>query len=315
MNGSWSTHAADARAPGDLWRDAVGPVGGGIETRLPRQRLFGTFATRSLAGFKLVRFKSAGHAIARSGSGDPGPTGFFLVSLQIDGGARLIQGRREVEIGAGAGAVGLVDVARPFELSFPAEVERIFLFVPHSALCARAPWLERSDPASLGRDEPAARIIAEYMRLLGDPEAQLDDRAALALLDGFMGTLAVASALQRAGRARREGADLRLEALMAYMRCRLGDATLSPASVARAFGLSPRTVHKLFERAETTFSQWLLSQRLEACAAALETAMPDVRIADVAIAAGFGDISHFNRRFKERFGLTPRQWRRRGAGG
>jgi AraC family transcriptional regulator, positive regulator of tynA and feaB len=315
MNGSWSTHAADARAPGDIWRDAVGPAGGGIETRLPSERFRGSFATRSLAGFKLVRFRSAGHAIARRGSGGLGSPGFFLVSLQMDGGARLIQDRREVEIGAGAGAIGLVDVARPFELSFPTEVERVFLFVPHDAVRARAPWLERADPASLGRDNPAARIMAEYMRLLGDPEARLDDRAALALLDGFMGTLAVASAHQCARRAGRGGPDLRFEALKAYMRCRLGDAALSPASVARAFGLSSRTVHKLFERAETTFSQWLLSQRLDACAAALEAAMPDVRIADAAFAAGFGDISHFNRRFKARFGMTPRQWRRRGPAG
>ncbi len=313
MNGSWSTHAAGARAPADIWRDAVGPSGGGIETRLPRQRLRGTFATRSLAGFKFVRFRSTGHAIARSG--ELRPADYFLVSLQIGGGARLIQGQREVEVGEGAGAVGLVDVARPFELSFPAEVERIFLFVPHAALRGRAPWLERADPASMGHDSPAARIMAEYMRLLGDPEGSLNDRAALALLDGFMGTLAVASALQRARLAGPGGADLRLEAVKAYMRCHLAAPALSPRSVAQAFGLSPRTVHKLFERAETTFSQWLLAQRLEACATALDAAAPDARISDAALASGFGDISHFNRCFKARFGMTPRQWRRRETGG
>jgi AraC-like DNA-binding protein len=309
MDGSWSTHAADAGAPGDIWRDVAGPAGGGIEMGLPRRRLQGTFATRSLNGFKLVRFRSTGHAIAHSGESRPADC--FLVSLQIGGAARLIQDRREVAIGAGAGAVGLVDLARPFELSFPAEVERVFLFVPHPALRARAPWLASAQAASLGHDNAAARILAEYMRLLGDPERRLDDRAALALLDGFMGTLAVASALQRARLAGRDGADLRLEAMKAYMRNNLGSTTLSPASAARTFGVSIRTVHKVFEPTGMTFSQWMLAQRLEACATALESAEPCVRIIDVALGVGFGDISNFNRRFKARFGMTPRQWRRR----
>lgn len=309
MDGRWSTHAANGRTTGDIWRDAAGPAGSGIETRLPRRRLQGTFAMRSLNGFKLVRFRSTGHGIA--GSSEPRPSDYFLVSLQIDGAARLSQDRHDVEIGAGAGAIGLVDVARPFELSFPTEVERVFVFVPHATLRARAPWLARAEARSFGQDNPAARILAEYMRLLGDPERRLDDRAALALLDGFMGTLAVASALQRTRPAGREGADLRLEAVKAYMRNKLGDTALSPASVALAFRISTRTMHKLFERGGVTFSQWLLSQRLDACAAALEAAEPAARIIDAALGAGFGDISYFNRRFKARFGMTPREWRRR----
>jgi AraC family transcriptional regulator, positive regulator of tynA and feaB len=310
MNPSWSTHPVAARAPIDIWRDAVGFADGGIETRVRQSRpLLGTFATRSLAGFKLVRFKSTGHAIARSESGAPVPAGYFLVSLQMGGEARLIQGRREVTVGAGAGAVGLVDVARPFELSFPSEVERIFCFVPHAALQARAPWLAAADAASLGHDNPLARIMAEYMRVIGDPAHPLDDRATLVLLDGFLGTLAIATALQRA---RTDGRDLRLDVLKSLMRARLPDPGLTPASVAAIAGISSRTLHKLFERSGTSFGAWLLAERLEACAAALSSTASDARIADVAFAAGFNDLSHFNRRFKARFGTTPRQWRMRG---
>ena len=311
MGGNWSTHAADGRAPGDIWRDAAGPAGGGIETRAARRRLQGTFATRSLDGFKLVRFRSTGHAIVHSGA--TRPAGYFLVSLQLSGAARLIQDRRAVEVGAGAGAVGLVDLTRPFDLSFPDEVERVFLFVPHPALRARAPWLARAEAASLGHANAAASIMAEYMRLLGDPEQRLAERVALALLDGFMGTLAVATALQRARLAGRDGADLRLEAVKAYMRNNLGDPALSPASAARTFGVSTRTMHKLFEPTGVTFSQWLLARRLDVCAAALEAAAPDARVIDAALGAGFGDISYFNRRFKARFGMTPRQWRVRAS--
>jgi AraC family transcriptional regulator, positive regulator of tynA and feaB len=311
MNRSWSTHAVAARAPIDIWRDAVGLADGGIETRVRQSPpLLGTFATRSLAGFKLVRFKSTGHAIARDETARHVPAGYFLVSLQMGGEARLVQGRREVVVGAGAGAVGLVDVARPFELSFPSEVERIFCFVPHAALQARAPWLAAADAASLGYDNPLARIMAEYMRVIGDPARPLDERATLVLLDGFLGALAIATALQRARTGGRDGRDLRLDALKALMRTRLANPALTPATVAAAAGISTRTLHKLFELSGTSFGAWLLAERLEACAAALSSA--DARIADIAFAAGFNDLSHFNRRFKARFGTTPRQWRMRG---
>ena len=33
-------------------------------------------------------------------------------------------------------------------------------------------------------------------------------------------------------------------------------------------------------------------------------------VTDVALACGFGDLSHFNRYFRARFGLTPREIRK-----
>jgi AraC family transcriptional activator of tynA and feaB len=314
MDRSWCTHAVAPRAGRDVWCDAIGLARGDVETRAPSRRpLSGTFATRALAGFKLVRFRSTGHAIARAAAARG--EGHILVSLQVGGGARLVQGAREVSVDAGAGAVGLLDVSRPFELCFPAEVERIFVFMPRAAVRARAPWLERAAPISLGRDTPVAGILREYMEGIGDPARALDERTTLILLDGFVGAIAVASALQQ-GRTAARGDDrraLRLAALQAHMRSRLGDPALAPSGVAAAFGISARSVHKCFDGSGATFSEWLRRERLDACASALEAGPADARIAETALAAGFNDISHFNRSFKARFKMTPRQWRRRRA--
>jgi AraC family transcriptional regulator, positive regulator of tynA and feaB len=313
MGRIWATQAMTARAPRDVWRDALGLVDGEVETRAARGRpLAGTVASRALADFKLVRFRSTSHAIGRAAAAGHASGAHLLVSLQLGGEARLVQGSREVAIGAGSGAVGLLDVSRPFELQFPSEVERIFVFVPHLALRARAPWLEHVEPTSLGRNNPVAGIMRAYLERIGDPAHVLDDRTTLLLLDGFLGALAIGSAVQRAGTAERaeDRRALRLGALQAYMRRCLGNSALSPAAVAAAFGISARSVHKLFESSDTTFSAWLLSERLEACATALRHGAPDARIAEMALAAGFNDISHFNRTFKARFDMTPRQWRR-----
>jgi AraC-like DNA-binding protein len=55
--------------------------------------------------------------------------------------------------------------------------------------------------------------------------------------------------------------------------------------------------------------RWLTRRRLEAAAARLQRS--DESITDVAYACGFGDPGRFARMFADRFGCTPRQWRRR----
>ncbi|HEV8315310.1 MAG TPA: helix-turn-helix domain-containing protein, partial [Burkholderiaceae bacterium] len=55
---------------------------------------------------------------------------------------------------------------------------------------------------------------------------------------------------------------------------------------------------------------WL--QRLDACERALAGAGSAGRtITEIAYAAGFSDAAHFSRAFQQRFGMTPRAYRRR----
>jgi AraC-like DNA-binding protein len=62
----------------------------------------------------------------------------------------------------------------------------------------------------------------------------------------------------------------------------------------------------LLEDTGRSLSEHLLERRLDAAAAILRNpAMDHVRIAEVAIAVGFTDISHFNRSFRRKFGDTP----------
>ena len=47
--------------------------------------------------------------------------------------------------------------------------------------------------------------------------------------------------------------------------------------------------------------------------AALALAEGSDGVAKVALGAGFGDLSTFNRRFRALFGTTPKAWRRRSS--
>jgi len=58
------------------------------------------------------------------------------------------------------------------------------------------------------------------------------------------------------------------------------------------------------------FDGWVLVSRLGECRAALrDQGQKALNISDIAFRWGFNDLSYFNRSFRGRFEMTPRQWR------
>src|SRR6185295_769973 len=89
---------------------------------------------------------------------------------------------------------------------------------------------------------------------------------------------------------------------------------LSVGLVAAHLGLTPRNLQRLFESEGTTFSEFLLSQRLSRAHHMLtEPRLAQSPVGAIAYDAGFGDLSYFNRSFKRRFGVTPRDVRNDGT--
>lgn len=84
---------------------------------------------------------------------------------------------------------------------------------------------------------------------------------------------------------------------------------LTLARLAREAGLSPYHFLRTFTRVTgVTPHQYILRARLRHAAARL-LGGPSARILDVALEAGFGDVSNFNRAFRAEFGVSPRVYR------
>jgi AraC-like DNA-binding protein len=70
--------------------------------------------------------------------------------------------------------------------------------------------------------------------------------------------------------------------------------------------VSPRYVQKLFDSDGTTFSEYVLSHRLVHAHRALsDPRRAAEKIATIAFAAGFGDVSYFYRAFRRRYDMLP----------
>ncbi len=106
------------------------------------------------------------------------------------------------------------------------------------------------------------------------------------------------------------------ERLMRTLRDGLSEPDLSPAAAASAHHISVRTLHYAFAAAGTTFVQELMQARLMRAREMLsDPHLIDVPVIELAARCGFADPSHFARRFRRRFGLTPVAFRRSAGAG
>jgi AraC-like DNA-binding protein len=102
-----------------------------------------------------------------------------------------------------------------------------------------------------------------------------------------------------------------LERIKDSMRQLCTSPTLTAADVAAAVGVSLRTFHRSFQRAEETFGNTLTQMRCVYGIRMLESPLfRRVSVGEIARRAGFCDASHFCRVVRSRTGLTPRQLRR-----
>ncbi|MBH1964201.1 MAG: helix-turn-helix transcriptional regulator [Comamonadaceae bacterium] len=88
------------------------------------------------------------------------------------------------------------------------------------------------------------------------------------------------------------------------------DTSLSAEVLAKRQGITPRYLHMLLAREGVAFSALVREQRL----ALVYRRLRDPRllassIQTIAFDAGFGDLSYFNRSFRQRYGMTPSEAR------
>lgn len=100
--------------------------------------------------------------------------------------------------------------------------------------------------------------------------------------------------------------------LRAAVEARLADPALDAEAVAVAAGVSVRYANAVLAQEGTSITRLIQARRLTRCRRALDDPLQGHRtISEIAYGWGFSDMTHFGRRFKAAFGLSPRDYRRR----
>jgi len=191
-------------------------------------------------------------------------------------------------------------------------ISHVNLKVQRASLAALAPRIDDALMRPLRSDIPAMRLLKSYvgtMRTMS-PDAALEHMAVLHICDLI--ALCVGAASDVTEQASQRGLRVaRLDAIRKFVLANLGDPALSVRHAARSQAVTPRYVQMLFEEAETTFSRFLLEQRLALVHRQLSNAFLERPIGLIALDAGFADISYFNQAFRRQYGETPSDVRNR----
>jgi AraC-like DNA-binding protein len=94
----------------------------------------------------------------------------------------------------------------------------------------------------------------------------------------------------------------------AYVQQHVADTALSPESIACAHHISVRQLYKLWSGRDLGLAEWIMRGRLEGARRDLARDRA-AGVAAIARRWGFIDPTHFGRRFRAAYGISPREWR------
>lgn len=212
--------------------------------------------------------------------------------------AKLLICDREGQIGAATACNYVSLIFQPEDLPAGIDIEQL----------ASAPWQAAA---------PALRLLRSYVETLNGtlipPESDLASVTHRHILDLVR--------LAASERTQSDPSDLLAASTIGEARVRIArediargfrDPNLTEEMIASLQGISTRHLQRIFEVAGLSFTEVVNTLRLDAAHAGLsDRASKHATVMEIALASGFSDVSHFNRLFRRRFGMTPSDVRRR----
>jgi AraC-like DNA-binding protein len=234
----------------------------------------------------------------------PGGDDDFFLCINLNGRPMASQ-RQKAETSRPGDAVLVSAGDGPFSLTMPTSTRVIGLRVARKTIMRRDVRAMQVIPNGV----PAIKLLAGYVNAILKMTTPLDLETSR-LIAGHLHDL-IALGVNPT----RDTIDLaedravpvaRFRAIKVDIEANLLDESLTIGSIAARHGITPRYIHKLFEREGMTYTEFVLKRRLDLAYRMLQDArLGDRGIAAIAYAAGFGDISYFNRTFRRQFNATP----------
>jgi AraC-like DNA-binding protein len=196
----------------------------------------------------------------------------------------------------------------------PQSTGHIGINVPRAALQARVSNVGDAIARPVPRDSGALRLLKNYLRLLDDDSCDLTAPALREAVVNHVHDLTACIIEEMKGNeAPAEIGGMRaarLHALKEDIAANILSRDLTLDTVAARQNISPSYIRKLLETDGTNFTELVLEGRLLRARRLLsDPSYASYRISDIALVAGFGDLSYFNRTFRRRFGYAPSEVR------
>jgi AraC-like DNA-binding protein len=184
---------------------------------------------------------------------------------------------------------------------------------PRAALAPLVADLDGVYGRPIAADNAALRLLTRYVGLIGETESLTAPSLRREIVTHIHDLMALAIGATRdaaAGAVNRGARAARLAAIKDDIAQRLAEPDLSVGTIAARHRIKPRWLQRLFETEGTTFTDYVLAERLARAHRMLaEPCFADAKISTIALDVGFGDLSYFNRAFRRRYGMRPSELR------
>jgi AraC family transcriptional regulator, positive regulator of tynA and feaB len=272
----------------------------------------GAVTRRTIGELKLVDCAASpflGHRSAAVMGGDSEDIlGFQFVCKGVE---LVREGSRRATLTAGD--VILWDGLQPTDVEIVEPFYKRTLLFPRERVLAICPRLADLSALPSLQDSGSARLLVRYMNALASELPSLDPGADVAAANAALELLraAVEPRVPTTRAATRAAARAEIRR---YVRTHLPDPMLGPASIARAYSMSVRALHALFEETDTSVAGLVRSERLARCMEDLQRPNGG-SVTEIAFRWGFCDAAHFSRVFKRAFDATPSEIRHSAVAG
>jgi AraC-like DNA-binding protein len=236
-----------------------------------------------------------------------------VLTVNLAGAHRVEQLGREVVLGEGEAV--FTSCADASSVMQPPPGEMLVLRFPRQRFAPLVNGLDDRYVRTVPRADPALRLLRNYAEAAWDAQAAATPDLQHGFVAHLYDLMAVMIGATRDAEAIAQGRGLRaahLHAVKQDIRGALARADLSVAALAQRHCCTPRSIQRLFEAAGTTFTDYVLAERLALAHRVLaDPRRGDEKISAVALDCGFGDVSYFNRAFRRRYGAAPSDVRAR----
>lgn len=297
---TWSTQGCPVAERVAYWREAACTEFLPLDT-VPRDpaRFFGHIHSHPAGPLYVSAIRSTAQVVQRGPAQITRAPGehYFLIVQQAGTGLVVQQDRHAALF---PGDAVLVDTRRPYTLMFDRDFAQLSISIPLQCLEPR-----RREHVPTGvRIANVGPLVSGYLDLFRDLDGQ--GHTAHALVNNVLELLDVLAARPETLEQRR---DSRLARVQDYVRRYFPDPALGAQRAADANHLSVRLLHKLFAADGQSFGETLREVRLEHGRRRLLDAGCVLTILEISLESGYENFSCFTRAFKQRFGLTPSEYR------
>ena len=235
----------------------------------------------------------------------------FLLSLQLEEIGVVNQDGRKAELHPGDFA--LYDSTRPYQLLFSKPFRQIVLQIPYDSLSERFIRPEDITARRVSAQTGVGALTSQFIQsvaaridTLSPQDRRIITEHMIELVALAMGSMSSLRELNGQSIAR----TAMLERIRQYIEINIRNPQLSPALIAAHHKISERYQRMLFASTGTTVTRYILERRLELCREALvNTKLADYNLTQLAFSFGFSDLAYFSRKFKECYGVSPKEYR------